>query len=72
MYNLEEILQTSKVSGEWKSALIHPLRKKSFKTDVNSYREITYKVLSKALLFRTVTLLDLYSLENVGEVSQNG
>lgn len=59
----KDIWKKEEIPNDWKSALIHPLHKKGSKTDPNNYRgisllEVTYKILSKALLNRADYQLD--------------
>lgn len=59
----EEIWKEGVFPEEWKMALIHPLHKKGSKSDPNNYRgislvDVTYKILSRALLKRAEPQLD--------------
>lgn len=59
----EEIWKKEFIPEKWKMALIHPLHKKGSKSDPNNYRgisllDVTYKILSRALLERAEPQLD--------------
>lgn len=60
---ITRIWDTEIIPQDWKCAMIHPLHKKGDKTDPNNYRgisllPITYKILSKALLYRLEKQVD--------------